>query len=203
MVEGIRHEVRRATAADRQDLARVLASAFADDPVFRYLIPPSVRRREARLRGMFAMEAARSARRGGTWVSADGCGAAVWFPPGKWESTRREDLLELPRWIVVLGRRGSVADRLRKAMEAHHRELPPHWYLLYLGTEPGRQSRGVGSALLSAVLAECDTGGTPAYLEASCARNRDLYLRHGFVEKEPLALPDGAPTMYPMWREPR
>jgi GNAT superfamily N-acetyltransferase len=60
----------------------------------------------------------------------------------------------------------------------------------------------VGSALLRAVLERCDRDGTPAYLEASCERNRQLYLRHGFTDLEPLPLPDGGPVMYPMWREP-
>jgi GNAT superfamily N-acetyltransferase len=203
MVEGVGHEVRRAGTADLAQAAGVLSLAFADDPVFGFLMPPALHRREARLRRFFALDAARSGRRSGTWVSADGSGAAVWFPPGRWESTRREDLLDAPRWVAVLGRRLLVADRARKALVAHHRELPPHWYLLYLGTIPGRQSQGVGSALLRAVLTECDADRTPAYLEASCERNRELYRRHGFMPQEPLALPDGGPTMYPMWREPR
>jgi hypothetical protein len=105
MVEDIRPGVRLATRSDQERLVRALASAFAEDPVFTFLLPPSLRRREARLRRFFALEAARGARRGGTWVSADGSGAAVWFPPGQWQSTRREDLLELPRWMAVLGSR--------------------------------------------------------------------------------------------------
>jgi hypothetical protein len=57
--------------------------------------------------------------------------------------------------------------------------------------------------LLRAVLTECDADRTPAYLEASCERNRELYRRHGFMPQAPLALPDGGSTMHPMWREPR
>jgi len=87
-------------------------------------------------------------------------------------------------------------------MEARHRPLGDHWYLLYMGVAPGRQGQGLGSALLRPVLDECDRTGTPAYLEASCERSRALYARHGFVERDALPLPEGGPTIFPMWREP-
>ena len=204
MTEETRADVRRATSADRGRVAAVLAGAFADDPVFSHLFPATTSRRESRMRRMFALEATRSERYGGTWISADGAGAAVWFPPGRWKATTWEDLRDAPRWVALFGRElgfGQAAQKVRKHMEAHHRELPPHWYLLYLGVVPGRQGQGLGGALLRPVLEECDRTGTPAYLEASCERNRALYARNGFVERDPLPLP-GGPTMFPMWRDP-
>ena len=202
MIEDVRHEVRRASGADREQLTGVLAAAFADDPVFSFLLPATMTRREDRLRRLFALDGARSEQRGGTWIAVDGGGAAVWFPPGRWQSTRWEDLRETPGWARVFGRRSPQALQVRKDLEAHHRELPDHWYLLYLGTAPDRQSQGIGSALLRPVLAECDRTGTPAYLEASCERNRALYARHGFTDRDAMELPGGGPTMFPMWRDP-
>jgi GNAT superfamily N-acetyltransferase len=201
MVESTGSTVRRSTAADRAPLARVLAAAFADDPVFTHLFPASIPRRAARLRLMFRLEAARSRRRGGTWTTDDGVAAAVWFPPGRWASTRWEDLTQAPGAMAAFGRRGMVGTRARTVMETHHRELPDHWYLLYVGVDPARQGQGLGSAVLRPVLEECDHTGTPAYLEATCDRNRSLYARHGFVDLAPLQLPDGGPTMFPMWRD--
>jgi hypothetical protein len=151
MTEDTRRGVRRTTAADRGALAGVLAAAFADDPVFAHLFPAAVSRRESRLRRMFALEAARSEQYGGTWITGDGSGAAVWFPPGRWKATTWEDLRDLPRWVALFGREsglGRQAQTVRKEMEAHHRELPAHWYLLYLGVVPGRQGEGLGGALL-------------------------------------------------------
>ena len=78
----------------------------------------------------------------------------------------------------------------------------PHWYLYYLGARPGRQNAGIGTALLRPMLETCDNEGLPAYLEATSPRNRALYRRHGFLDGEPLGLPDGGPPMYPMWRRP-
>ncbi len=202
MVEDTGSVVRRGTAADRRQVARVLAAAFADDPVFTYLFPPATSRRQGRLQRMFDLEAGRSEHRGGTWVAGEGAGATVWFPPGRWTSTTWEDVRDGPSWVRLFGRQMRLGQKARAVMEEHHRQLPDHWYLLYAGVEPSRQGQGIGSALLRPVLEECDRTGAPAYLEASCGRNRGLYARHGFVERDPLPLPDGGPTMFPMWREP-
>jgi hypothetical protein len=57
--------------------------------------------------------------------------------------------------------------------------------------------------MLRPVLEHSDQQRLPAFLEASNARNRQLYVRHGFQELAPLALPADGPTLYPMWREPQ
>lgn len=66
----------------------------------------------------------------------------------------------------------------------------------------GHRGQGIGSALLRSVLERCDLEGVPAYLEATCVRNSDLYARHGFTVRGEVVLPDG-PPLFPMWREPR
>ena len=92
--------------------------------------------------------------------------------------------------------------QVRSALYTHHRDLPPHWYLLYIGTCPERQGQGLGSALLQAVLDRCDARRVPAYLESSCEKNVPLYRRHGFVEHGTLEPAAGCPPMTPMWRNP-
>jgi GNAT superfamily N-acetyltransferase len=183
-------------------VARLLARAFADDPVLTHLFPLSIPQRAGRLRLFFRLEAARSRRRGGAWTTDDRAAAAVWFPPGRWASTRWEDLAQAPGAMAAFGRRTMPATRARSVMETQHRALPHHWYLLYLGVDPSRQGQGLGSAMLRPVLQECDRTGTPAYLEATCDRNRALYARRGFVERHAVPLPDAGPMTFPMWREP-
>jgi GNAT superfamily N-acetyltransferase len=202
MVEDTRSAVRRATKADRRALAAVLAEAFAGDPVFVFGFPESIPLRAARLRLLFRLEVARGERRGGTWISADGAAGAVWFPPGRWAPTTWEEIAQAPGAVAAFGRNATVGAAIRSVMDAHHRELPDHWYLLYVGVGPGRQNQGLGSALLRPVLDECDRTGTPAYLEATCERNRALYARHGFADRAPYTLPRGGPMLFPMWRDP-
>jgi ribosomal protein S18 acetylase RimI-like enzyme len=87
-------------------------------------------------------------------------------------------------------------------MEARHPYDPPHWYLFILGTERAAQGRGLGSALLTHVLACVDAEGMPAYLESSNERNLALYGRHGFKVTAEVVIP-GGPRIWPMWREAR
>jgi GNAT superfamily N-acetyltransferase len=202
MAEDVQHSARPATAGDADRLTRTLAAAFADDPLFCHLLPPGVRRRDERMRRAFAIDGARSLSLGGLWTTADGDAAAVWFPPGSWRPTPRQDLGELPAWLKVGGRRMRAFQQVRSALYAHHRDLPPHWYLLYIGTRPERQGQGLGSALLQVVLDRCDAERVPAYLESTCERNVPLYRRHGFVERGTLETAAGCPLMTPMWRDP-
>src|SRR4051812_25226104 len=99
MVEDIGAAARRAGAADRSQTARTLTAAFRDDPVFTYLFPPAMSRRDARLERLFELDSTRSAQRSGAWIAAGGAGAAVWFPPGRWASTTWEDVRDGLSWV--------------------------------------------------------------------------------------------------------
>ena len=87
-------------------------------------------------------------------------------------------------------------------VEKAHPPAPPHWYLATLGTEPAAQGRGLGTAVLTPVLEQCDRDGVAAYLECSKERNVDYYARFGFRATGELRLPRG-PRVWPMWRDPR
>jgi GNAT superfamily N-acetyltransferase len=195
-------QARPSTSTDRSRVATVLAAAFADDPVVAYLVPPGVPRREERLARFFALELPRSERLGGSWMSADATGAAIWYPPGTWRPSTWEMLRQTPAALRVFGRGIGLASRAQSVMQERH-PRQPHWYLYYLGTEPDQQGIGIGAAVMRPVLDLCDSHRLPAYLEASSPRNRALYQRHGFDELERLVLPENGPTLYPMWREPR
>lgn len=194
-------EVRPLAAADRFRAAATLASAFSDDPVFTFLLPPGVRHREQRIRRFFALEVSRSRRLGGAWTTADGTGVAVWFPPRRWKPSVQQTLRTLPAALRIFGRHLPLAGSVAAVLQEHHPQRP-HWYLAYLAVEPAHQGRGTGTALLEPVLARCDRQRVPVHLEATSDRNRALYLRHGFQPGEPLPLP-GGPSVHPMWREPR
>jgi GNAT superfamily N-acetyltransferase len=193
---------RAVTAGDRPRVVDVLVQAFSDDPVFVHMFPLDIHRREDRLRRFFAVELPRSERLGGAWTTVDAAGAAVWYPPGTWKPSLWLTLRQTPSMLRILGRQAAIAGRVLSTMQAHHPERP-HWYLLYVGAATGRRGAGVGTALLRPVLDRCDDEILPAYLEATTDRNRALYRRHGFEELQELALPDGGPVLYPMWREPR
>jgi GNAT superfamily N-acetyltransferase len=194
-------DVRQATAADIPRIGEALGKAFWDDPVMRFLIPPD--KPDSRLAGLMRWEAKSSIKQGTAWTTADGSGAALWKPPGRWKTTIGEIVLQLPTVIGVL--RGNTLTGLSTlgVVEKKHPNDPPHWYLAVLGTEPAAQGKGNGSALLQPVLERCDRDGEPAYLESSKETNIPFYERHGFRVTEKIQLGKGGPPVWGMWRDPQ
>jgi GNAT superfamily N-acetyltransferase len=194
--------VRRATEADLPVLGRMLARAFADDPVSVWSSP----RERPRARMLERFHSARLRQllpHGEVWMTAGGESGAIWAPPEGWKTTLREDLeltacMLSPRLLI----RAPLVARGLLGVEREHPEQPPHWYLAVLGTDPAAQGRGLGTAVLEPVLNQCDRDGIAAYLESSKQRNVDYYARFGFRTTKTLRLPRG-PQMWPMWRQPR
>lgn len=178
----------------------MLARAFHDDPVFRWMLPAEGSR-DRRLRRYFVTGLRHESLRHGTveLACADGsvAGAAVWFPPGTWSGT---EVSALPGYLRAFGRRlGTAAQFQSVAVRAHPREQP-HWYLAVIGVDPARQGSGVGAALLRSRLRRCDQDGLAAYLESSNPDNMALYQHFGFDVTGTLGLREGAPVVSTMWR---
>lgn len=180
----------------------MLARAFDDDPVARYLFP-SGRRRPAGLRTFFGLQMTRDLLRyGGVYTTEGRLGAALWAPPGKPPPSPIQSLLTvLPVVPFVVGQTLRRSLRFLARVEALHPQ-EPHWYLETLGTEPERQRRGIGSALLGPVLRQADEEGVRCYLESSKEQNLPFYRRHGFEVTQEVRLEEG-PMIWAMWRDPR
>jgi ribosomal protein S18 acetylase RimI-like enzyme len=195
--------VRLATRADLDCLGRVLAAAFADDPVFGWLIPTDVPGRERRMQTFFRSISRSYLRCGKPAYLVGDAGAALWAAPGKWALPMSEILRET--WPAVRAFGSGLPRALRTQLEAEggHPKEPKHWYLGYLGVDPAHQNQGHGSSLLRAVLDRADAEGLPAYLESSNERNLTLYKRHGFDVTTSYPALGRGPTIWRMWREPR
>ncbi len=184
-----------------------LARAFHHDPVLDFLVPDLLQQARAALTFMgTVLIDGRPFHE--VWVAREEdliVGAAVWLPPGAYPRGRRRDaanLLHDLRSVHRLGTRAIAGMRLYGAIDrAHHRVDEPHWYLALLGSDPGWQRRGVGSALVGTVLERADRERTVAYLETQKAENVPWYRRHGFEVVDELR-PRGCPTMWAMRREP-
>jgi ribosomal protein S18 acetylase RimI-like enzyme len=196
------HAARLATPSDHHDIARVLSSAFADDPVFAWCIPDRSAR-HALLPDFFVAFARAFSRHEQSHVVESGgalSGAALWAPPGA-EAVHEDDVEEFDERIAAAC--GPWMERLGTAVELFNSAHPhePAWFLQFVGVAADRQGNGIGSVLLREVLSGADRAGEPAHLIATSPRNRALYERHGFRSVADLTLPDG-PTAFAMWREP-
>ena len=193
--------VRDVDPVDTEEIIAVLAAAMSDGPVAQWLTPEADVRR-ASSSAYFEIFAEHAVRYGEVYATVDPIdgrlsGVALWFPltslippPTDYDHRIKEVT-------------GSAFDRTRELdalLEAHH-PMEPHHYLAFLAVRPDRQNLGIGSALLARHHSRLDRAGIPAYLESNHPRNRDLYLRHGYVSRPPVWLPDG-PPIWPMWRPP-
>jgi len=198
-------QTRAATRADIGDLSQTLARAFADDPVMKWMIPDDQVRRRRLPRLFAALTKYQHLDHGGVEIasSADGIGAAaLWDPPGRWQQTRGDELRTGPIMLWTLGTavlRGQAAAEL---MKKHHPE-EPHWYLAVIGSDPTVRGGGFGQALMRSRLDRVDAEHAAAYLESSNPANVPYYERFGFEVTGEMVLPNGGPSLIPMWRQPR
>jgi GNAT superfamily N-acetyltransferase len=229
MPSAARLTLRDAQPQDRSAITGVLATAFADSDVGRWLDPDPDTRLPHAL-GYFGTTV-NQAMATGTVRVADERGqvlaAAVWFPHPM-ASVRSDGPTGLSEGGAVSTAGGTAGDGapangaagdgaagdgagvavferlrlLRRLMDERHPYGPAHHHLAYLGVRPDRQRQGIGSYLLIGHHAYLHVAGIPAYLEANDPRNRQLYLRHGYTDVgAPIVLPNGIP-IWPMWRPP-
>jgi ribosomal protein S18 acetylase RimI-like enzyme len=191
--------VRKAVIGDREVLVRTLGRAFDADPALTYFARSDEHRARA-IETIFDVAFTKlTLPFGENWITEDGFGVALWTPPNQWNTLG--GLLAGPRLIGAVGI-GRLWSRMRALgrLQAKHPKAP-HYYLFALGVDPAHQGRGLGSALLRAVLSRCDAEGACAYLEASTPMNARLYARHGFKLTEEFPMGPDAPSVSLMWRE--
>lgn len=191
------HAIRHITRGDVQTLSQVMARAFSNDPVMRWVLGDrwghDARRYFRVLLNQFRVN--------GYGLTTTGLeGAALWLAPGTPQGGVLGRIVTHAR-MVWLFREG-----FKRSLQIEERMRPlqpqvPHWYLSMLGTDPPRQGKGVASALIEPVLRQCDVDCLPAYLESSSGDNIGFYENHGFRVVSEVVIP-GGPAMWPMLREP-
>jgi len=194
--------VRTAGVEDQSDMAGTLGRAFADDPLFDWLVPDQTRRHRM-LPAWFTLAFKKMFTRREVYTTDDHAGAAVWAAPGEWKTKPVEMVSMIPGSIRVVGL--GPMRRLITMLNAMEKEHPEelHWYLEVLGTDPPHQRKGVGAALMKPVLDRCDAEGLPAYLATQKPDNVAYYRHHGFEVRKEMDLPKGGPHLWTMWRPPQ
>ncbi len=197
-------EIRRLESGSLPMAVATTSRAFWPDPLFGHFARDAVQ--EHRMLPTFLGALLRDAAdHGEVWVALrDGevTGSASWLQPGSMprSRTRENRITRACAMALLTGRNRRSGLALLAAVERRH-PSEPHWYLPLLGVDPKWQGRGVGSALLTLKLAECDASIMPAYLETQKPQNVPYYERFGFQVTECIELP-GTPPIWLMWRDP-
>ena len=200
-----RSDVKRVSPEGVADAAEVLARAFQDDPLSKYVFADE-EERQRRLPAHFGAALRYGVQFGAVNV-VSGSGAVIALPPGETDVTpaRAEQggLTQLPDLIGP-----EAAARFFGVMGAaepmHHRYAPmPHWYVMVLGVSPEAQGNGLGRDLLQSVFAEADPGRLPVYLETTRAANIAFYGHMGFAVVEQFREPASGLDVWGFLRPPR
>jgi ribosomal protein S18 acetylase RimI-like enzyme len=195
-------DAHRAGEGERTQVVTALCRAFFEDRILRWIVPgDDERRRCAAIFYSRFVEACWP--RGEVYAASAGAGAALWVPPGEQLVGERE-AKAFSRELVESAGDDACSARMAEllGMLDEHHPAEPCWHLTFMGVDPSARGRGVGSALLAAVLVRADRDHTSAYLEASSPENRRLYERHGFLTMRELSVSD-CPPIYAMWRAPK
>lgn len=189
--------IKQAGQAEMNACIATILLGFANDPGVRWMYPDP-----EQYRGNFPRFVAAFGGRAfdqGTAHYVDGyAAAALWLAPGV--QPDEEALVALIEHSVSAPHRDAVF-ALFEAMARYH-PSEPHWHLPLIATDPIRQGKGLGSALLRHGLSVCDRQGVPAYLEATSARSVPLYRRHGFEVLGSIEA-GTSPPIFPMLRRPQ
>ena len=195
-----RTTVTTATTADIPYLTRVLARAFADDPVVQWFALQDERRTE-RVQRLFDWYLRDIVPHGVSTTTASLDGAALWCPPDRWCMPLWRQALLLPTIVGITGSRNAPSRIAGVDLLTRKHPRTPHYYLAIVGVDPAHRGEGLGSALLEPALDRCDATGTPAYLENTKGDNLPFYEAKGFRVIDEITMPRG-PRQWLMWREP-
>ena len=153
-----------------------IVSAFASDPVERWLFP-DLEQYQTRFGEFVAAFAGEAFDQLTVWTLGDFHAVAVWLAPGA----------AVDETTIAAVLTDAVADEQHEDMfsvlEQMDRAHPTfeHWYLPWLGVLPDAQGAGRGGQLLEHGLTIVDNDHLPAYLETPNPRTIAFYERHGFA----------------------
>jgi len=192
--------------AHRLDQAsEVLARAFQNDPMLKYLVPDDARR-VGLLPSFFGTVVRYCLRYGEVYTTETLDGIACWLSPGNTEPTIGRMLrigihvsplqfgwAGLRRFMTLAGYTDAVHERAVSGQ---------YWYLWALGVNPPCQGQGIGGMLMQPVLARADAARLACYLETENEGNVSFYQKYGFQVVSKGEVPKGGLGVWAMLREP-
>jgi hypothetical protein len=165
-----------ATVKDKEDITRIIATTFDQNPSVNIVIGSGGNRRK-KIERLAHYAFAKSANRKGAFISKNRRGAALCFHSNA-KGTNARELWEELRFALAIPVKKVVQTLRREGYIKKHRYPEDHLYFWFLGVE-----KGGGTAafeMKEELFQRADQAGLPILLETSVARNRTVYRRYGF-----------------------
>lgn len=170
--------IRRATAADRDNVITALTTGFSNDVIISgwLFTDPATYARHAG--AYFACYTDFAIEHGYVWTTGDGVGAVVAMPFNAWQQSQHDAALK-DKVIQATGPYIEQAFVLDAALTERHPTSSDHLYLAFIAITPQHRGQGIGTLMLRELFDFADQLQLPIYGEASCEGNRRLYTRIG------------------------
>lgn len=187
---------------DLPQCARVLARAFYDYPMYKYILGEQHSRENIETTTRFFITYAfYYAKVFASSPEIEGVVSFVDYQDYKINLFRffRCGGLSLARLGPEVGKRYADYDRFYTKV---HKQIikEPHKYIMFIGVDPDKQGQGFGSRLLRPILHLARDKGYPVYLETHSEQNVDIYRNFGFKLAATNPLPNSDVIMYSMLR---
>lgn len=197
----------RLTRAQIKPAARVLARAFADEPLWKYFIPDAARRHR-QIYYVFRLMVSYGLRYGEGYATSPNLeGVVIWLPSERAKMSLWDQILcgAVPAFLNLGIKTTAHISAVDAYIEdVHARNAPfPHQYLSVIGVDPAHQGEGHASALLHPMFARLDAEGRPCYLETHTEPNLQIYQHYGFEAREGGTFPNSDTRYTAMVREPK
>jgi GNAT superfamily N-acetyltransferase len=198
-VESPEREVRPAGVDRLPALAPVFGRAFVDEPMMRWPAGSPEGAAECFTRCFsYFLELALDLEL--VWEAGVAMGAAVWIPPGRFESWAGHPWNQ-ERILALTDDGGHRYDAFWRWVDSLS-PTDPLWQLDSIAVEPDAQGQGYGSLLIRHGLARARTDGVGAFLSTGTQRNVRIYERCGFHVTENAEAPGGGPRIWFMRWDP-
>lgn len=183
------------------ELARMLARVFDEDPHFNWLVRQDGRRQEALFRLFQLLLGGMLDNEGEVHLSEDGKAVAICYPPGKGRLRPRRQLAFLIEYLPISGWPALPRRLIGLLLMEFNRPREPHYFIQVLGVDERAQGQGHGRRLVESLLRHCDANHLPVYLETGNPDNLCFYEKFGFQIKGNYKLMGGL-RLWKLLRQP-
>ena len=171
--------MRRGNAEDSHLVIEILEKAFDDNKSVNYVVKQDEKRRE-RIKGLMEYSFNVCNAFGEVWISDDQQACALILHPDQKRTSLRTLIWDLKLALSVIGIDRVSAVLKRESLIKNKHPKQPFSYLWFIGVNPQRQNKGIGSAFMRDVIHECERKKRPIYLETSMEKNLPFYKKSGF-----------------------
>ncbi|HTL10123.1 MAG TPA: GNAT family N-acetyltransferase [Chitinophagaceae bacterium] len=170
--------MQRAQPTDREIIIAMLVNSFRNNKSVQYIIKQDAKK-ERRLRRLMEYSYEVCSLFGDVFITEDKAGCALIIKPDKKKPSLTSLLLDVQLITGCVGFSNLQKAMRREAIIKAQHPVGPLYYLWFIGVEPAKQQRGIGSQLLKGVIDEAQKEGRTLCLETSTQTNIAWYQSFG------------------------